>query len=97
MSKVDSKAVYQARLNTLLLELYETMLTSKQRINSPKIEGFIEAGLCADVVSREEVEQIIDAAHLKVFGVRFTSKLRPTESNSEVLDIPTYIRDRKQI
>lgn len=88
---------YKIRLKELLTVLYQNTKEHKKRTESPKIEGFIEAGLCSGILSRSEVEEIINLAHKDVFGFEFIDKIRPNDKDSELLDIPTYIRDRKEI
>lgn len=88
---------YFKRLHILLTALYSKSLDNKERIPSPKIEGFIEAGLCSGVATRSQIEDVIDQAHKEIYGFGFNEKIRPSDKNSEILDIPTYIRDRKEI
>lgn len=87
--------IYKARLYELLKSSYQQVKeTGKRKTSSPKIEGFMEAGLSLGAVSQEDLRLIINNAHKEVFGVPFTEKIRPKSSDSELLDIPTYIRDR---
>ncbi len=87
--------VYKSRLYQLLKNSYQQMKeTGKRKTSNPKIEGFMEAGLSLEAVSQEDLRLIIDEAHKEVFGVPFAEKIRPKSSDSELLDIPTYIRDR---
>ncbi len=57
----------------------------------------MEAGLCAQLVNSEELRQIIDDAHSSVFGVPFKEKVRPKDASSDLLEVPTWIRDGKSI
>lgn len=89
---------YEKRLFELLKANYEQFKTTGIRNRSnPKIEGFMEAGLCRGIVDREKLTKIINHSHEAVFGVPFSEKIRPNELDSDLLDIPTYFRDGKYI
>ena len=86
---------YKKRLFELLKANYEQLkVTGIRKRSDPKIEGFMEAGLCTGVVDQELLRGIINDAHLAVFDVPFAEKIRPKSPDSELLDIPTYIRDK---
>ncbi len=90
--------VYKNRLQNLLETNYELIKNAKQRKRSDlKVEGFMEAGLCLGVVTKSELQDVVDAAHIKVFGVPFNEKIRPKNIDDGLLDIPTWIRDKVQI
>lgn len=88
------------RLEELLIDNYNFMKNNNGRTEASRInyiQGFIEACLIERTISRVSVEQIINQAHLKVFGVDFQSRNQLKEATEEWLDIPTHIRHKKNI
>mgnify|MGYP001588964964 CR=1 FL=1 len=67
-----AKADFLRQLKNITLELYQlgdfTSDNPDRTLLSKKAEGFIEAGLLIEVVTREEAQKEIDLCHLKVFG-----------------------------
>jgi len=89
---------YRNRLKQLLVKNYELLKTTGRKVRSDqKIEGYMEAGLSLGVVSKNDLERIIDEAHSEVFSVPFVQKVRAESLNDEILDIPTWIRDKKDL
>lgn len=89
---------YKLRLTHLLTQNYQLIKEGGIRKHSdPKIEGFMEAGLVLGVVSKQDLQVIINQAHLQVFNVPFAEKIRPQDKNDDLLDVPTWLRDRKSI
>lgn len=81
---------YKHRLRELLLDLYRKKAAQQESLERFKIEGFMEAGLLAQVVNNQEIERIIDKAHTEVFGVSYNSR---NLSERDWLSIPAYIRE----
>lgn len=71
-SKHLAKADFLRRLRELATELYDLGdFTSKdpdREIISAKIQGFADAGQTVEVVTSQEIQQVIDKAHLAKFG-----------------------------
>ena len=67
-----AKADFLRQLRCLTTELYEfgdfTCKSPERALLEAKVEGFIEAGLLIDVVSRDDMQQAIDECHLKIFA-----------------------------
>ena len=71
-SKHLAKADFLRRLRELATELYDLGdFTSKdpdREIISAKIQGFADAGQTVEVVTSQEIQQVIDKVHLAKFG-----------------------------
>ena len=67
-----AKADFLRELAKYAKELYELgdfTCTDEKRVNlSSKIEGFAAAGSIIDLVTRAEIQKVIDRAHLERFG-----------------------------
>lgn len=88
------------RLEELLIDNYTFMKNNNGRTDASSnayIKGFMEACLIERMISRVAVENIINQAHLKVFGVDFKSRNQLKEATEAWLDIPTHIRHKKRI
>ena len=86
------------RIEELLIENYQFIKNHKGNTDANKvffIKGFMEACLMGKLVSRVELEQIINRSHKTVFGVEYEKRIDLRETTEEWLDIPTHIR-RKQ-
>ena len=111
-SKHLAKADFLRRLRELARELYELgdfTCEDEKRVNlSSRIEGFAEAGSVIELVTRTEIQMVIDKAHLEVFGeerdarrtrilkeraVKGSSENTPNDVNWDVYDSPA--KDRK--
>ena len=95
------KLKYIAGIKGLLRLFYST-----KDINSPyrkklesKVDGFIAAGILIDLISKRELQKIIDYEHMTVFGMtrierreklKFQSK--GAEVDWDIYDIPTIQR-----
>ena len=82
---------YEVRLRQLLAELY---LKQKQGIatgSKEKIEGFIEAGLAAEIIDRSRIEEIINQSYREVFGIEFSQ--RELAQTQTFLDIQKFIEN----
>ena len=71
-SKYLAKADFLRRLRELARELYELgdfTCEDEKRVNlSSKIQGFTEAGSVIELVTRTEIQDVIDKAHFEMFG-----------------------------
>ena len=71
-SKHLARADFLRQLKKMTLELYElgdfTSDNPDRNLFSKKVEGFIEAGLLIEVVTREEAQKEIDLCHIISFG-----------------------------
>ena len=67
-----AKADFLRQLKKMTLELYQlgdfTSANPDRALLSKKVEGFIEAGLLIEVVTRDEAQKEIDLCHINVFG-----------------------------
>ena len=74
------KIQYLKQIKEYLSEVYGTKdVNSKPYMRlKNRLDGFIEAGLIVGLVSRDELQEIIDAEHMTVFGM--TRKQRRAES-----------------
>lgn len=87
-SKHLAKADFIRRLRELATELYElgdfTSKDPRRDIVSATIKGFADAGTTLEVVSLQEVQDVIDKAHLAKFGEeREARKSRVLEERAE--------------
>jgi len=64
-----------------------------------KIDGFIEAGLTASIVNKQELQDIIDEQHFGVFGIsrqerrtQMKSKLETAPQDWDIYDTPAIDR-----
>jgi hypothetical protein len=90
----DSALAYGQRLKQLLIAHYQDQRLAK-KISPQKayhIQGFMEAGLITKLVSKDALQQYIDAAHREVFGVDYNARTHPTAEQAKLLDIPTWLR-----
>ena len=83
-----AKADFLRRPASYAKELYElgdfTSEDPKRAVLSSKIEGFIDAGTLIEVVTRAEVQKVIDKAHLEKFREeRAARRLRILEERSK--------------
>lgn len=88
------------RLEELLINNYQYLKDNHGSIDSKQsayIQGFMEACLINQSVSRTGIESIINRAHEKVFGVDFKSRQDLKVATDDWLDIPTHIRQNKSI
>ena len=71
-SKHLAKADFLRQLSIYATELYEmgdfTSTDPDRQLMSAKIEGFAEAGATIEVVTSDEVQKVIDKAHMAKFG-----------------------------
>ena len=74
------KIQYLKQIKEYLSEIYDTKdVKSKLYVRlKNRLDGFIEAGLLVGLVSRDELQEIIDAEHMTAFGM--TRKQRRAES-----------------
>tara|TARA_B100000787_G_C16148741_1_gene275558 strand:- start:790 stop:1113 length:324 start_codon:yes stop_codon:yes gene_type:complete len=95
------KSKYIAGIKELLQFFYGTKeLDSAYRKKlESKIDGFIAAGILIDLISKQELQKIIDAEHISVFGMtrdERREKLRFQSKGSvidwDIYDIPTIHR-----
>lgn len=67
-----ARADFLRELKTLTNELYSlgdfTSLDPDRALLEAKLDGFIQAGLLIEVVTGDEMQQVIDDCHLKVFS-----------------------------
>jgi hypothetical protein len=88
------------RLEELLISNYKSIKENNGTVNvnqSSYIQGFMEACLINRSLSRTAIESIINNAHKNVFGVDFQSRQDLEVATDEWLDIPTHIRQNKNI
>tara|TARA_B100000787_G_scaffold157133_1_gene133719 strand:+ start:164 stop:487 length:324 start_codon:yes stop_codon:yes gene_type:complete len=95
------KLKYIAGIKELLQLFYGTKnlnSTYRKKIES-KVDGFIAAGILIDLISKQDLQNIIDEEHMVAFGItrnerreklKFQSKC--AEVDWEIYDIPTIHR-----
>ena len=75
--------------------------SQKWRESSALAAGYIKAGLLIDIVSRDEIEKVIEDCHFNAFGEskaerRARRSSKPAESNEEIdwsiFDSPSTLR-----
>ena len=86
-SKHLAKADFLRQLRSLTLELYNlgdfTVTDPHRQLHEAKLDGFIDAGLLLKVCPREDMQEVIDACHMDVFGEsRADRKKRITEEKA---------------
>lgn len=95
----------QKYLNELFQLLCESYLHLKNKNIVPKekehlIQGFMMAGRCFQI-SIEEMETVIDKANMRIFGMDYKTRKdlynRSNSKSSKIFDIPTYIRNKKDL
>jgi len=64
-----------------------------------KIDGFIEAGLTADIINQQELQAMIDNQHIDIFGItrqerrkQMRSKFEMTPEDWDIYDTPAIDR-----
>jgi hypothetical protein len=89
-----NKQDYINRLTELLKMNYQQLKDTSGRssLGGDHIQGFMEAGLITGVVSRVELERVIDDAYMSIFGISFKDRSNASLGTPEVLDVPTWIR-----
>lgn len=100
-----ARADFLRELKALTNELYSlgdfTSLDPDRALLEAKLDGFIEAGLLIEVVTRDEMQQVIDDCHFSVFAEsradrreRLTSKNaaqdKAGDEDSELPDWESY-------
>ena len=94
-----NKERYLDILSHILWEHYNEIKLKKSVSEEQKkyIEGYMAAARALDIFSHEELKEVIDKMHLKVFGKtiqeRRLSESNNTSSINGLLDIPTFIRE----
>ena len=110
-SEYLAKADFLRELRRLTTELYElgdfTVESSDRQLLEAKLNGFIDAGLLLEAVSRADMQEEIDNCHFKAFGESRSDRRRrlaetanedPTEGSGtdwEKFDSPAFERVRK--
>ena len=68
---------------------------------SPEIDGYMEAGLLAEIIDKRELQSVIDEQHIAVFGIsrqerrlEMNSILETAPDNWDIYDTPAI--DRRQ-
>lgn len=89
-----NKQAYMIHLRELLENQYSDVKNnpSKSLAKNTRIEGYMQAGLVASVVTSKELKQVINDSHKKVFGVSFDERAVPNTGNEKIWDVPTWIR-----
>jgi len=86
-----------------LRELLETQYkkvknnSSKALAKNERIEGYMEAGLISDIVTSNELKQVINDAHKAVYGVRFDERKEASLDAENLWDVPTWVRKGVEI
>ena len=95
------KSKYKAGIKELLQLFYGTKdLNSAYRKKlESKVDGFIAAGILIDIISKQELQKIIDAEHMSAFGMTRGERREKLKFQSkgvaidwDIYDIPTIHR-----
>ena len=95
------KSKYIVGIKELLQLFYGTKdLNSAYRKKlESKVDGFIAAGMLIDIISKQELQKIIDAEHMNAFGMtreerreKLKFKSNGPEVDWDIYDIPTIHR-----
>jgi len=89
-----ARADFLRELKTLTTELYSlgdfTSSDPDRALLEAKLDGFIQAGLLIEVVKRDDMQQVIDDCHMKIFGEsraarreRLTTKKQNTSDSAQ--------------
>jgi hypothetical protein len=94
-----NKQAYMLHLRQLLESQYNDMKNnpSKSLSKNERIEGYMEAGLIASLVNRNELKQVINNSHKAVFGVTFDERREVNADAENLWDIPTWVRKGVEI
>ena len=93
-----SKEFMLDRVYELLCALYEDIKQSQGNRDlgkSSHIQGYMEACLISGLITKNTIEQVINKAHLEVFGLPYENKSNPDKEHIDWLDIPTIIRKKQ--
>ena len=102
----DAKYRFLSRLETLAEGLYQRGDSVSHDDEWEKrrsfMYGFCESGKTISLVTQEDIQRVIDKAHMRVFGedrLARKERLKPLEDESgepdwDVFDSPTYERKR---
>ena len=84
-----ARADFLRELKTLTNELYSlgdfTSLDPDRALLEAKLNGFIQAGLLIEAVTRDEMQQVIDDCHFSVFGESRTDRRERLNSENTAL------------
>ena len=95
------KSKFIAGIKELLQLFYGTKdLNSAYRKKlESKVDGFIAAGMLIDIISKQELQKIIDAEHMSAFGMTRDERREKLKFQSkgvvidwDIYDIPTIHR-----
>jgi len=89
---------FQSLLEDLYLIQKKNGISNKEKKGF--IDGFMHAGILVGLVDMEELQAIIDRAHMDVFGKTLDERkalIRSAQLSEDVLDIPTFHRLGKDI
>ena len=95
------KSKYTTGIKELLQLFYGTQdLNSAYRKKlESKVDGFIAAGMLIDIISKQELQKIIDAEHMSAFGMTRDERREKLKFQSkgaaidwDIYDIPTIHR-----
>lgn len=63
------------------------------------LEGYIKIGLLLEITSSDELDEIIQESHYKIFGMSIEERKKKYKTKMKIdendFDIPTFIRDGK--
>ena len=96
------KEKFLDNFHALIEQLYIAQ-KSKGGANKEKkgfIDGYMHAGILIGLVEMEELQEVIDTAHMDAFGKTLEERkalIRSAQLSEDVLDIPTFHRLGKNI
>ena len=95
------KIKYTDGIKHRLKEFYsiKDLKSAHRKVLGHEIDGYIEAGLLADIIDKQELQDIIDQQHIDVFGItrqerrkEMKSRSQAVPENWDIYDTPTINR-----
>lgn len=83
--------LFFSSLKKRLVHLYscdESSANQKPLIQAG-VEGFFESAICMKIVTRDEVQKVIDDTHLKIYGMSRSERQKVTNASGDRSD-PDY-------
>lgn len=96
-SKHLAKADFLRQLRNLTLELYDlgdfTVTDPHRQLHEAQLDGFIDAGLLLKVASRADMQDVIDACHIEVFGESRSERKKRVNEESQTTESQDQLTD----
>jgi len=99
---LEIKKKYSALVGQILEEAYVGLRETGEFPAETEnyLKGFLDAGLHVDLVTKEELQSLIDETNVRMFGVTQDKRKQLFEnlrtSYDDYLDVPTYFRQGRK-